>query len=110
LTYRQKFTLDNALQLYTVLLSFVSLLGKKHWASVASRHTTQIYLLAFVIYAYRDLWPLATFTLIPKDGSEGTFLWVKIALLFLSGVVIPLFFPQEYIPFDPKVALSPKVF
>lgn len=93
-------------KLYAVLLSFVTLLSHKRWASIASRHATLIYLLAFAVYACRNLWPLATFTLNPRDGADGVLLWVKITLLFFCGVVVPLVVPREYIPFDPKVATS----
>ena len=55
------------------------------------------------MFAYRDLWPLATFTLTPLDGAEGPLIWVKVGLLTLIGVIIPLFVPRQYVPFDPKV-------
>ncbi|KAF5356103.1 hypothetical protein D9756_004036 [Leucocoprinus leucothites] len=96
-----------ATYLYTVLLSFVTVLTNKRWAVTTSRHITLIYLLAFSVYAYRDLYPLATFTLIPKDVSEGRLLWVKIILLFISGLAIPLSVPRDYRPFDPKNPMEP---
>ncbi|KXN81115.1 ATP-binding cassette transporter abc4 [Leucoagaricus sp. SymC.cos] len=79
----------------------------KRWASITSRHVTPIYLLTFLVYAYRNLYPLVTSTLQPKDNWEGSLLWVKITLLFLSGVVIPLIIPREYVPFDPKNPMEP---
>jgi hypothetical protein len=56
------------------------------------------------MYFYRDLVPLATFTGIPADLSEGLRLWVKIVLLFITAVVIPLCTPRQYIPVDPLVS------
>uniref|UniRef100_A0A8H7XSQ8 Uncharacterized protein n=1 Tax=Psilocybe cubensis TaxID=181762 RepID=A0A8H7XSQ8_PSICU len=54
------------------------------------------------IYAYRDIWPLANYGSVPKDQAEGNILWVKIALLVVTGVIIPLFIPHPYVPVDPK--------
>lgn len=42
----------------------------------------------------------------PKDSLEGPVLWVKIAILFFIGVVLPLVMPREYVPFDPNVGIS----
>jgi hypothetical protein len=58
------------------------------------------------VYVYRDLLPLATFTGVPADLSEGRRLWAKIALLFITAVMIPLFTPQQYIPVDPLVSFQ----
>ncbi|PPR05406.1 hypothetical protein CVT24_008020 [Panaeolus cyanescens] len=57
---------------------------------------------AFTTYAYRDIWPLATYTLPQLDASEGEILWFKLALLLFTAVIIPLFIPRRYIPVDPK--------
>ena len=56
------------------------------------------------VYAYRDIWPLMTFTLQPKDSFEGNLLWVKIGLLAFVGAFVPLFEPYPYIPYDPMVS------
>ncbi|KAJ3564415.1 hypothetical protein NP233_g8309 [Leucocoprinus birnbaumii] len=96
-----------ATYLYMILLSIVTIFASKRWSSIASRHTTLIYLVTFGVYAYRDLYPLATFTLTPQDGSEGALLWSKIALFFMCGVAIPLSMPREYTPFNPKDPMEP---
>lgn len=59
----------------------------------------------FAMYAYRDIWPLMTFTLRPKDEIEGCILWVKVALTALAGVIEPVLEPYPYIPLDPSVSL-----
>lgn len=56
-------------------------------------------------YSYRDLYPLGTFTRVPKDLHEGWLLWAKIALLTIVGLVIPLLTPPEYIPVDDDVRI-----
>ena len=53
--------------------------------------------MTFAVYAYRDLLPLGTFTLTPEDLSEGWFLWVKVGLLSVTGILIPLLVPRPYI-------------
>lgn len=52
---------------------------------------------------YRDVWPLATFTLKPLDAAEGQVLWMKVMALTLGAVVVPLGIPRQYNPIDKKV-------
>lgn len=73
------------------------------WSTLSTRYNILLLLITFATYAYRDLWPLATYTQQPKDIHEGWLLWIKIATLFATAVVIPLFIPRRYIPVDPKV-------
>ncbi len=107
-------------QLYASLLALLCL-TTKHFLRVNSGLTPLISLLptnlillllvTFGVYAYRDLYPLCTYTLSPVD-LPATFikenavlvdlLWAKIAVLFVTAIVIPLFMPRTYIPVDPK--------
>lgn len=57
------------------------------------------------VYAYRDLWPLGTYTLRPLDETEGWLIWTKIGLLTFSAMLVPLLVPRQYIPVDPEVCL-----
>lgn len=57
------------------------------------------------VYAYRDVWPLMTFTLQPADSAEGDLLWAKVAVASLVAL-LPLFEPYPYIPYDPAVRIS----
>lgn len=91
------------IQLYTTFLSLCTILFPKIWAATTSRHTTIIYLFTFLVFASRDLYPLITVDRHPRDGAEGTMLWVEIVVLFFVGVVIPFITPREYVPLDPKV-------
>ncbi|KAJ7288436.1 P-loop containing nucleoside triphosphate hydrolase protein [Mycena rebaudengoi] len=61
-------------------------------------HLNIILLVSFTVYVYRDLWPLATFNLVPQD--EGRLLWAKIGVLAVASVLLPLATPQAYIPVD----------
>ena len=63
----------------------------------------------FGIYVYRDIWPLATFTLHPADAPEGVILWFKIILASLAAVIEPVLEPYPYIPVDPNVSSCPRV-
>lgn len=93
--------------MYTSLLSLLTVLS----SIPMKRRDDFTYHLAFVlastwfIYAYRDLWPLATFNLSPRDAQEGVLLWVKIGVLTIAAVVVPLCMPRQYVPVDPQVSL-----
>lgn len=52
------------------------------------------------MFVYRDIWPLAKFGGTPLDASQGPVLWVEIALLAVTGVIIPLAVPRHHIPLD----------
>ncbi|KAJ7445245.1 hypothetical protein FB451DRAFT_1376173 [Mycena latifolia] len=86
--------------LYASLLAILSI-SPKNTRHRIIRHVNCVLFSAFCVYAYRDILPFATFTRIPEDLPEGPKLWAKISLLFISGVVIPLFTPRQYIPVDP---------
>ncbi|KJA13741.1 hypothetical protein HYPSUDRAFT_530239 [Hypholoma sublateritium FD-334 SS-4] len=86
---------------YSSILAILSLSVKK-WSTSSTRYNILLLLMTFATYAYRDLWPLATYTQQPKDIHEGWLLWIKIAILFATAVIIPLFIPRRYIPVDPK--------
>ncbi|KAI0066574.1 P-loop containing nucleoside triphosphate hydrolase protein [Artomyces pyxidatus] len=104
--------LDIALCLTYVYASVLATLSitasSKTVATTAIRHVNVLLLSSFGVYAYRDLWPLATSVLSPVDQPEGVVLWVKIVLLAFASVVIPLTVPRQYIPYNIKEpALEP---
>ncbi|PPR04710.1 hypothetical protein CVT24_011832 [Panaeolus cyanescens] len=89
--------------LYCFFLSVGALLSEdNHWRFLASKSVSVTLLSTWCVYAYRDIWPLATYTLQPKDGAEGTLLWVKISVLSVISVIVPLVIPRRYVPVDPK--------
>lgn len=91
-----------SVQAYSTILAIISLTVKS-LSTFAARYNISVLLVAFFVYCYRDLWPLATLYDAPKDRSEGVLLWVKIALLGLTAIIIPLFIPRRYTPVDPNV-------
>ena len=84
-------------------MSLGTLPARSRVARVCSVHLFLILLCDFIVYAYRDIWPLMTYTLEPKDGAEGNLLWAKLALTALVGFVLPVFEPYPYVPYDPTV-------
>jgi len=72
-------------------------------ANVANTHLVCLLFGIWVVYGYRDLYPLGTFTLQPLDIHEGWLMWTKFAVLTFAATVIPSFVPTQYVPFDPKV-------
>ncbi|KAI0329604.1 multidrug resistance-associated ABC transporter [Cubamyces sp. BRFM 1775] len=87
---------------YASLLAFMSIISNPRLSGMVSRHAAFVLLVTWGVYVYRDLWPLATFTLQPVDAEEGLFIWLKVSLLTLAAVVVPLFCPRQYVPIDPK--------
>ncbi|KAI9061280.1 P-loop containing nucleoside triphosphate hydrolase protein [Trametes sanguinea] len=92
---------------YVVILSNVALFGSTHWGRTAFVHASAILAVAWGVYMYRDIWPLATLDRAPVDAVEGSLVWAKLGLLSLSGVFIPFFSPRKYIPLDPKEPIEP---
>ncbi|KAH9028060.1 hypothetical protein EDB83DRAFT_1910199 [Lactarius deliciosus] len=88
--------------LYAAFLALVAVTARRARASVASFHLSSLLLGTFSVYAYRNIWPLLTFTLSPVDAWEGPLLWVRIGLLTFAAIVIPLLVPRQYIPIDTK--------
>ncbi|KAJ7268668.1 hypothetical protein B0H12DRAFT_1009709 [Mycena haematopus] len=72
------------------------------WRNVVVKHLNTLLLCTFGVYFYRDIFPLATFSLVPLDINEGWLLWAKIITLFAVSCVVPLVIPRQYTPVDPK--------
>ncbi|KAF8801975.1 hypothetical protein BYT27DRAFT_7261411 [Phlegmacium glaucopus] len=71
----------------------------KDWSVSATRCNILVLLSVFGVYLYRDIRPLATFTVTeePKDLQEGYMFWVKFSIITLTAViVIPLFIPRKF--------------
>ena len=83
-------------------MSLGTLLAQSRVARVCSIHLFLILLCDFIVYAYRDIWPLLTFALAPLDRAEGAILWVKVALITYAAVIVPLLIPRQYVPVDPS--------
>lgn len=85
------------------MLSILAATSRSSIRQTASNHVALLLLLAFSVYAYRDLIPLCTFTLSPMDGGDGWRLWSRLAILTFAAVLVPLLAPREYVPIDPTV-------
>ncbi|KAH9912641.1 uncharacterized protein B0H18DRAFT_889646 [Fomitopsis serialis] len=92
---------------YTSLLGVLSVAVNARSAKLATHHLALVLAFTWVVFVYRDIWPLATYTLQPIDGAEGALLWGMFALLTVAGVVVPLLVPRQYTPADPKNAWKP---
>src|ERR1700761_4829343 len=92
--------------MYATFLALVTVTARRVRASITSFHLSSLLLGIFSVYAYRNIWPLLTFTLSPADAYEGALLWVKIGLLAFGAIVVPLLVPRQYIPINPKVRPS----
>ncbi|KAF8218227.1 hypothetical protein K438DRAFT_1925383 [Mycena galopus ATCC 62051] len=91
---------------YAAFLAILSISGNLRWSRIALKHLNTVLLSTFIVYLYRDVFPLATFTLIPMDLWEGQFLWPKVITLFAVSVIIPVIIPRQYIPLDPKKPMA----
>ncbi|KAH9886263.1 P-loop containing nucleoside triphosphate hydrolase protein [Cubamyces lactineus] len=95
------------LYVYVSVLNVLSLLGSTQTNIRAFNHASTILAVAWGVYMYRDVWPLATIYLAPEDAPEGVVMWIKLGLLSLSGVIVPLLSPRKYVPIDPKAPTEP---
>ncbi|KAF5313867.1 hypothetical protein D9619_013092 [Psilocybe cf. subviscida] len=93
---------------YTSILAVIAFAAPA-WGRTADTHNNIVLLTVFAVYAYRNLWPLATFSEGPKDlEAQGpVLLWTRVVLLGLSSLVIPLFVPREHTPENPEDTVSP---
>ena len=69
-------------------------------------HNVGVLLVAFTVYLYKDVWPLATYTPTPIDASEGSLVWAKLGVLSFMAAFIPLFIPCVYEPVGPHVCFG----
>ncbi|KAF9466481.1 hypothetical protein BDZ94DRAFT_1280783 [Collybia nuda] len=88
------------IHLYTVLLALVSLRNDARRKSIVKKHLNIVLFVNLFVYTYRDLYPLATFTLTPHDIAEGSILWLKIIILIGIGLVIPVITPRGHTCID----------
>lgn len=89
---------------YLAVLGFMHVLLRDPLGGRAYNHASWLLFLLWSVYMYRDVWPLATVNLVPADKAEGPLLWAKLALLSVTGVIVPVVIPKKYTPLDPKVS------
>jgi hypothetical protein len=88
--------------LYTSVLALISVVTRPALSQRVTNHASWLLFVISGVYTYRDVWPLMTFTLHPKDRKEGWLIWAKLAASVVGGVIVPLFTPRRYVPIDPK--------
>ena len=93
--------LTSASQCYATALAYTST-SSLPYAQTASLHLTGVLLATFVVYAARDLAPLARYGGHPSDGN-GPLLWITISLLFATGILLPLVTPGKHVPVNKEV-------
>lgn len=91
-------------QAYASALAFCTIATRRKLAAITEEHLMVVLISAFVVFAYRDVWPLMTFTQTPEDGRMGSLLWTQVALLAFAAVFVPLTIPKVYTPLDPQVS------
>ncbi|KAH8120523.1 hypothetical protein DFH11DRAFT_1560461 [Phellopilus nigrolimitatus] len=87
---------------YATFIALISVSVKQKWAKLANTHLVILLLVAWAVFAYRDIWPLATYAQRPADLSEGWIIWAKLAVLSVAAIGTPLLIPRPYVPVDPK--------
>ncbi|KAJ3519263.1 hypothetical protein NMY22_g13286 [Coprinellus aureogranulatus] len=90
-----------AVNVYALFLSSVAIIFQS-WRKSLVRHNIAILFSELAVYAYRNLWPLATYTKQPADLAEGWLLWAKLGALAFTAILVPVFIPSVYTPIDPK--------
>ncbi|KIM25975.1 hypothetical protein M408DRAFT_330768, partial [Serendipita vermifera MAFF 305830] len=105
---KQKFSDDTWIQIalaafymYASILALCTLLLPKRARRPANNHLSLLLLVTWFVYMYRDIWPLATYTLHPVDPNHWT-TWATVGVLTLVGVIVPIITPFEYVPIDPE--------
>ncbi|KAJ7149302.1 P-loop containing nucleoside triphosphate hydrolase protein [Mycena crocata] len=93
------------LYFYTACLAILSIMAGRKWSQIAIRHLNAVLLFTFIVYFYRDVFPLATAALVPMDLWEEYLLWPKVVTLFAVSGIIPLVIPRQYIPVDLKKSM-----
>ena len=94
------------MQAYLAVLASLALFGRPSLSGRAYGHASWILVLVWSAYIYRDVYPLATFDKTPADIADGPYLYAKFTLLTIAAVVVPLFVPRKYVPFNTKVCSS----
>lgn len=91
-------------QLYASFLTFCTLPPFASLSPLSSLHLAILLFSAFLVSAWRNLVPLGTYMMDPKDAADGRITWLRISLLALSGVIVPLFMPRQYKPVNPEAS------
>ena len=91
------------IQGYASCVALASLMTPPATSRCLATHLVVVLLAAWAVYIYRDVWPLATYTLRPLDEDEGVIMWIKLLVLTVAAIIVPLSMPRRFSPIDPEV-------
>ncbi|CED83676.1 Multidrug resistance-associated protein/mitoxantrone resistance protein, ABC superfamily [Phaffia rhodozyma] len=69
-------------------------------------HITCLLIVAFGVFAVRDIWPMLTFTVDSKDNLSAL-MWIRLATIALLAIFAPIFTPRTFIPLSPSNPTPP---
>ncbi|KZT60640.1 P-loop containing nucleoside triphosphate hydrolase protein [Calocera cornea HHB12733] len=87
---------------YAALLSLLAVLLSGPARGRCSFHAAILLFIQFLVFTWRNLLPLTTYTGTPADGAVPWLLWTRGAFVTLVGFLLPLLVPQVYVPYDPQ--------
>ncbi|KAH7101269.1 ATP-binding cassette transporter [Auriculariales sp. MPI-PUGE-AT-0066] len=87
---------------YASGLAFLALACDVRRVGYIRRHLDIILFTTWIVCMYRNIWPLATYNLLPLDIANDRLFWPRFAILTAIGLVIPLIIPKPYISVDPN--------
>ncbi|KZV93631.1 hypothetical protein EXIGLDRAFT_835559 [Exidia glandulosa HHB12029] len=87
---------------YSSALSMYTLFTTPRSSRNTQLHLCVTLLSTWFVYVARDMYPLATYTLVPLDAADPL-LWFKVAVLSVAAVVVPVCIPHTYIPIGASI-------
>ncbi|KAH8072269.1 hypothetical protein BXZ70DRAFT_1074090 [Cristinia sonorae] len=87
---------------YASILALISVSSSSTRVHTITKHLSFTLLTTWLVFVYRDIFPLITYHLRPIDAEYGSLLWTSIGILSLAAVVVPLCAPRIYEPVDPE--------
>lgn len=73
-------------------------------SSLTLSHVNFVLVVSWVVFLFRDIVPLLTYTETPID--HGSLVWALFGVLTFIGILVPLLTPRPYIPSDAAVSDS----
>ncbi|EJU03270.1 hypothetical protein DACRYDRAFT_115475 [Dacryopinax primogenitus] len=86
---------------YAAILALCALVLSGSARASCSFHAALVLFVQFLVFAWRNLLPLAAFEGVPADGTIPWLLWTRGSLVTVVGCVLPGLVPRVYIPYDP---------
>ncbi|EJD51854.1 hypothetical protein AURDEDRAFT_82731 [Auricularia subglabra TFB-10046 SS5] len=105
-----RYRVDHAfvgLYAYTSLLAIRALTAPVRCVFSIHVHLGVVLVGTWLVFIYRNIWPLATYTLAPLDVDSDALFWHKFIVLTLVAAVVPLLIPNPYVPVDQEISSEP---